>query len=161
MSHQAVREFISDVASSIADDVYQGYGRPSDFNMRKDKLYPYVWLELLSSSVAITGDGRAFTETYNVNMIFCKMDDPDSTEEQYKLILDEVDTLVQIFIRKLNENIEAQYEIPTVLATYNTVISSIAKNQFTKLFDDCVTGFTLTFNLTVPDNFDYCSIYAD
>lgn len=160
MSHQAVREFISDVAVSLADDVLFGYGRASDFNMRKDKEYPYVWLDPLQSTIAITGDGRAFTETYNVSLSFYKFDSMDSTEDQYKLILDQVDVLVQTFIRKLNENIEAQYEIPTVLATYNTEITNINKSPFIKVFDDCLTGFILSFSLTVPDNFDYCSIYG-
>jgi hypothetical protein len=154
MGHQAVRLFIQDVAESLRDDVKFGYGRASDFNQIKDKQYPYIWLDPLQSTVATTEDNIGFYETYSVNLSFYKFDEMDSTEEQYKLILDDVDDLVQKFIRKIQEDNDDDYT--TGLKTWNTSIANISKQPFIKVMADVLTGFILTFDLTVPDQFDYC-----
>jgi hypothetical protein len=160
MSHKAVREFIGDIARSLRDDVKFGYGRSSDFNQIKDKKFPYIWLDPLSSTTEINTDaGYTISETYTCNLVFYRFDSPDSTENQYKLILDETDKLVQEFIRKTNDDLTAYTELSNTLNTHNTSISAISKQAVIKVMTDCLTGWVLTFNLTVPDTFDYCSEY--
>jgi hypothetical protein len=157
MGHKAVRQFIQDIAESLRDDVKFGYGRASDFNQIKDKQYPYIWLDPLTSSLTTMEDNIGFFETYTINLSFYKFDEMDSTEEQYKLILDDVDDLVQRFIRKIQEDNTDDYDTPLKLTTWNTRIENINKQPFIKVMADVLTGFILTFDFTVPDQFDYCN----
>jgi hypothetical protein len=156
MGHKDVRLFIQDVAESLRTDVKFGYGRASDFNQIKDKQYPYIWLDPLISSMTLGEDGLNFTESYTVSLSFYKFDEMDSTEDEYKVILDDVDTLVQKFIRKINENLENDYSGDMVLTTWNTRVENINKQPFIKVMADVLTGFILTFDFVVPDNFEYC-----
>jgi hypothetical protein len=156
MSHKAVREFLCDKAKSLRDDVTFGYGRGSDFNQITNKLYPYIWLDPLNSTINYT-EGQ-FTETYSVSMIFYGYDKADSSEKEYSLILDQTDELVQKFSRVLQEDLltDSNSLIET-FQTQNVSIDSFNKSPFIKLMADVLTGWVVTFNLTVPDQFDYCS----
>jgi hypothetical protein len=157
MGHKDVRLFIQDIAESLRDDVKFGYGLISDFNQIRDKEYPYIWLEPLRSTVTIAEDNIGFFETYSIGLLFYKFDEMDSTEEQYKLILDDVDDLVQRFIRKIHEDNKDDYNTPIKLTTWNTRIENINKQTAIKVLADVLTGFGLTFDLTVPDQFNYCA----
>lgn len=153
MSHKSVRDFLEAKVLGLGDHVKFGYGRASDFNAIKDKGYPYVWCDPLTSTLNII-DGLVATETYNVTLVFYKYDKADSTEEEYKLILDSTDSLVQQFIRDLNEDLESGSL--STLVTGNTELSAITKEPVIKVMADVLTGWIVTFSLTVPDKFDYC-----
>lgn len=159
MSHKAVRDFISDKAKALGDNIKFGYGKASDFNQIKDKKYPYVWLDPLSSSV---NPDENFVETYNINLVFYKFDAPDSTQDEYKLILDQCDKLVQEFLRRIDEDLDediTEQSLTERFYSQNIGISGITKTPVIKVTADCLTGFTLNLSLTVPDTFNYCSIY--
>ena len=158
MSHKSVREFIRDRVIAIRDDLKFGYGRSTDFNQIKDKKYPWVWLDPLQSTINLIEDG-GFTETYSLNLIFYRYDKPDSKEDEYKLILDQTDDIVQAFIRYLHNDMVDDTSSSVVFTTHNTAISNVNKTPVIKVTADCLTGWVLTFDLTVPDKFDYCSIY--
>lgn len=157
MSHKAVREFIRDKALALGDNIKFGYGRSSDFNQIKDKKYPYVWLDPLTSSVNLDSN---FTETYNVALFFYRYDSADSTEEQYKLILDTTDKSVQTFLRLINEALnDDDSQDLTSLQSRNIEITQVTKEPVIKVMADVLTGWIVRFSLTVPDTFNYCPIY--
>ena len=156
MSHLSVRTLIEDIATDLDTVVDFGYGRATDFNQIKDKQDPYIWLDPLPSTVQVNEDNLMVSEVYSVALTFYKFDAPDSTEEQYKLILDECDSLVNKFIHKMNESLDNIAD-NNLLHTANTVMGAINKQPFIKVTADCLTGFTLNFDLTVPDLFDYCA----
>lgn len=156
MSHRAVREFLKAKAEAVSDAVKFGYGRSSDFNKIKNKKYPYIWLDPLNSTLLINEEGMINAETYSVNIVIYKLDNPDSTEDEYKLILDDTDKILNDFIRKVNEDLEENYQTPVRLQGYNTQLSGISKQPFIKTTADVLTGWILSFELTVPDTFDYC-----
>lgn len=153
MSHKAVRDFIKAKALALGSDVRFGYGRASDFNQIKDKGYPYVWCDPLVSSVDVV-DGLLVSERYRVSLVFYKFDAADSTQEQYKLILDQTDELVQQFIRDVNEDLLTGTVAD--LTPGNTAIENISKNPVIKVMADVLTGWIVTFDFIVPDKFDYC-----
>lgn len=155
MSHQAVRELIEAKALAVADNVNFGYGRGSDFNQIKDKTYKYIWLDPLTSTILIGEDQVNFVEQYNISLVFYGFDAPDSTQDQYKLILDETDVLVQKFLRDLQNDL-LNDDTTIQLTSNNIAISGIAKQPVIKVMADVLTGWIVTFNLTVPDNYDYC-----
>lgn len=158
MGHKAVRDFLSDKVRSLDDNIKFGYGRVSDFNQIKDKQYPYVWCDPLLSTINVDEN---FTETYSVSLFFYSYDEMDSTEDQYKLLLDQADNNVQAFIRLISESLQTEDSLSLVerYQTRNVGISNVTKEPIIKVLADCITGWILRFNLTVPDQFDYCSIY--
>lgn len=158
MSHRAVRDFLKDKVLELGDNIKFGYGRSSDFNQIKDKKYPYVWCDPLVSTVNIDEN---FTETYSVNLFFYRYDEADSTEDQYKIILDTTDESVQSFLRLLNEQLTNEDSLSLVerYQARNVGLSNVTKEPVIKVMADVLTGWILRFNLTVPDQFDYCSIY--
>jgi len=159
MSHKALRLLIRDVAKSLADNIKFGYGRGSDFNVIRDKTYPYIWMDPLQVATTFSNnDVQNYQKTWSVTMAFYKMDTEGSTEEQYQLILDEMDELVDRFLNKLNRFSETQ-EAEGDLITDEIVITSVAQMPFIKLMADILTGYALTFTIQVPDKFDYCSLY--
>lgn len=159
MSHKALRFLIRDTAKSLADNIQFGYGRGSDFNLIRDKRYPYIWLDPLEAAGSFSdNNSHDFTKTWNANMVFYKLDESDSTEVQYSAILDETDLLVDQFIRKLNQFSEAQEELGN-LTTQEITITSVVQTPIIKVMADYMTGHTLSFSVTVPDKFDYCTLY--
>lgn len=147
MSHKALRLLIEDISKQLGDDVEFTYARKSDFNLLRDKRYPFISLDPLSSS-AVFADNNAFnyTKTWTINMAFYGLDQEGSDQDQYKRILDEMDVMVDSFVTKLN--FTSQDDTIT--------LSNISQQPFIKATDDILTGWYLSFNIQVPDNWNYC-----
>lgn len=158
MSHKALRLLIRDTAKSLADNIKFGYGRGSDFNLIKDKAYPYIWLDPMTATSDLT---NGFSKTWNLNLAFYKMDSADSIEEQYQLILDEMDELVDRFLVKLNISLIDTINLSETDFTVDDleIVVSSAQAPFIKIMTDYLTGYTIGLDITVPDKFDYCSLY--
>jgi len=155
MSHNAVRLLLKDTADNLSTAVSFGYGQASYFNKIKDKGYPYIWLDPLVSTIQVNEDNLLTTEIYTCSVTIYKFDDPDSLPGAYELILDQTDEIAQEFIRDLNEKLEDNGSLATIQRA-NVTLSNISKQPFIKKMADVLTGFVLTFDLTVPDKFDYC-----
>ena len=150
MSHRSVRMFIEDTAKSLRDDVQFTYARTSDFNVMRDKKYPFISLDPLSSIPQYTDNGvNNYMKAWNCSMAFYELDKEGSTQDEYALILDEIDGLVDDFINKLNTY---SYDSDKVL------IQNINQTPFVKATADILTGYLLTFVLLAQDDFDYCSV---
>lgn len=150
MSHRAIRTFIEDTAKSLATNIQFTYARTSDFNIIKDKKYPYIVLDPLSASPAFAVDGVSnYMKSWSCNMAFYQLDSTGSTADEYKLILDQMDEYVDKFINKLNRN---SYLSDSV------IIEGVSQTPFIKTTADVLTGFLLSFTLVASDTFDYCSV---
>ena len=150
MSHRDVRQFIEDTAKSLATDIQFTYARTSDFNIIKDKKYPYIVLDPLSSTPAFSNEGVSnYTKAWACSMAFYQLDDMASTADQYKLILDQMDSYVDKFINKLNRYSTMSDEV---------LIQNISQTPFIKTTADVLTGYLLSFTLLVSDQFEYCEI---
>jgi len=158
MSHLAVRTLISDVVKSIDDSVLFAYARASDFNSLGIKDDKRVRLDPLRQSLEFNDGSYNLSKTYTVGMVFYCLDDLQGAEEETANILDKTDELSDKFINKLN--LFSFYEDTTdEISTQNIEITGIRKEPAIKVTSDCVTGWVVQFNLTVPDTFDYCSLY--
>lgn len=150
MSHKSVRLLIEDVAKSLGDNIQFTYARTSDFNAEQDKKYPYIVLDPLTAGAEFAVDGvYNYSKTWNCNMAFYGLDNMGSDQDHYKLILDEMGDYVDNFVNKLNKY---AYDSDKIL------IASINQTAFIKTTKDVLTGFLLTFSLSVQDDFDYCAI---
>lgn len=149
MSHRSVRLFIENTAKSLRDDVKYEYGRTSDFNVMRDKQYPFITLDPLNSTPQFATDSTwNFMKSWTCQMAFYQLDKKASIPEEYSIILDEMDELVDKFLNKLNTY---SYDSDKIL------IQNISQQPFIKATADVLTGYILTFTILAQDDFDYCA----
>jgi hypothetical protein len=116
----------------------------------RDKRYPFITLDPLSASPSYAVDGvRNYSKVWTANMAFYELDTMSSTQEDYVKILDEMDGFVDSFINKMNFY---------ALKSDKVLISSINQTPFIKQTADVLSGYLLTFNIGVLDDFNYCGL---
>lgn len=154
MSHKGIRQLIEDVAKSLGNDIQFTYARTSDFNVMRDKRYPFITLDLLTASPEYSDNNVTnYTKRWNCNMAFYMLDTEASDQDEYKFILDDTDELIDKFINKLNF-----YAYSREITSDEIVISGISQTAFTKATADVLSGQLLSFQLQVADQFNYCGL---
>lgn len=156
MSHKAVRTLIEDTVKSLQDNIQYFYGRASDFNQIDKNIISVALDPLTANSTFSNNNVQDYSKTWAVQMAFWKLDTEDSIETAYQLILDETDNLVDRFLNKLN-NYAIESELTYDLNGELIVITGISHLPFIKATASVLTGWTVTFNIQVPDTFDYCA----
>ncbi len=153
MSHKSIRLLIEDTAKSLADNIQFIYAKPPDFNVLRDKKYPFINLDTLSATPQYTVNGTTnYMKAWICEMSFYQLDNAASTPEEYALILDEMDTYVDQFVNKLNTY---SYDSDKIL------VQSITQRAFVKVMADFLTGHLLSFTILAHDNFNYCSVACE
>jgi hypothetical protein len=148
VSHKGIRLLIEDTSKSLGDDIQFTYARTSDFNILSDKRYPFISLDLLNAAASFTVNNVSnYSKIWSAQMAFYQLDKEDSTQEDYAKILDFTDHLVDSFVTKLNF-FSNNDEI---------IIQGIGQTPFIKATADILTGHLLSFQIIVPDNWDYCA----
>lgn len=154
MSHKGVRLLIEDTAKSLGDDIQFTYGLPQDFNNLRDKKYPFITCDPLESTpVFAVNNVSNYTKSWSVRMAFYQLDEAASDQDQYKLILDEMDVLVDNFINKLNT-----YAFNQSITSDDIIITNINQSPFVKAMADYLSGYVLSFTVTVSNQFNYCGL---
>lgn len=150
MSHKSIRKLIEDTARSLQDDIQYSYGKDTDFNQEKKKSFTLINTSPLTATPAYRVNGTSnYMKQWNVEMAFYSFDVESSIGSEYSEILDRMDPLVDQFINKLNF---------FSLKSDSLIIQGINQTPFIKVTADILTGYILTFQLIVNDDFDYCSI---
>ena len=147
MSHKGIRLLIENTAKGLGDDIQFTYGRDSDFDVMRDKRYPFIVLGLITSTASYTVNNTSnFVKNWNISMAFYELDTVGSSQEEYSLILDDTDKLVDTFIQRLNFFSEND----------TIVITTVNSTPFVKSLADVLTGHLLTFQIQAPDDWNYC-----
>ena len=152
MSHASVKLLLHDVAKSLADNVQFGYGRRSEFNMISQPRYPYIWLLPLTASRRYTGDNPTKTKVWNVALVFLDLDKADANERESEKILDEQDTTADKYMQRLDDWYERSDDIIGAF--------QITNDNYQPFYKDDAgihTGWLVTFQMQVSDDFFYCS----
>jgi ATP:corrinoid adenosyltransferase len=153
VSHKGIRLLLEDTARSLGDDIQFDYGRTSDFNQLRDKRYPFISVSPLTASASYTVTNVFnYAKTYQVSAAFYQLDREDSGQDQYALILDEMNALADNFINKLN------YYMETCLSSDELIITGVSQQPFIKATADILTGYIMTFSVQVTDDFNYCGL---
>jgi len=147
MSHKSIRKLIEDAATGLQDDIDYTYGKTTDFNQEEKKSFTYINTSPLNSIPGFRTDGTNYMKQWNVQMAFLKIDKEDSDQEDYSQILDEMDKLVDRFIVNLNF-FQAKSD--------SFVLTVTSQDPAIKVMADIVTGWILSFNILVNDDFEYC-----
>lgn len=154
MSHKGIRLLIEDAAKSLGDSIQFTYGRTSDFNVMRDKEYPFIQCDPLVSVPTYTVNNVSnYMKAWTAQIGFYQLDKEESDQDQYKLILDEMDKLVDSFVNKLN-----LYSHKTNITSDDILITGIRQEPFIKGTADILTGYLLTLTITVSDQFNYCGL---
>jgi len=141
---------IEDVAKSLGDDIQFTYARPSDFNVMRDKRYPFITLDPLTSTPAYTVDDvRNYAKTWNASIAFYQLDSMASVQEEYSKLLDFTDDMVDKFVNKLNFYTDRSDSI---------IITGMSQTPFIRVMADCITGYVLTISIQALDDFNYCGL---
>lgn len=149
MSHRSIRLLIEDTAKSLADNVQFIYAVTADFNVLRDKKYPFITLDLLRAAPQYSVNGVSnYMKAWTCSMAFYELDNQASAPEEYTLILDQMDGYVDKFLNKLNFYTETSDQI---------LIQGITQQAFIKATADILTGHLLTFTILANDDFDYCA----
>lgn len=151
MSHRSVRLLIEAAAKSLSDDIQFGYGRRSDFNQSGDKSYPYVWLLPLTASQVIPTTDKPRTKTWSIVLVVITLDQSDSVPKQFDSLLDDMDDLVDRLVFRIDDWYRTTDDIVGTLTITNVNQVSIIKDDA-----DIHTGWLLSFQMTVSDDFSYC-----
>lgn len=154
MSYQSVRLLIEDVAKSLADNIQFSSGRHSEFNMKQNVTYPWIWLLPITANPRFAvNDVEHYEKTWNIALLFFDKDAFDATEGPSNDILDAQDHTVDRFILRLNEwsRVASQDIVGDV------TLRGFNQQPFYKDDAGIHTGWLLTFAMTVPDDFEYCS----
>lgn len=152
MSHRSVRLLLEDVAKSLADNIQFGYGRRSEFNMIEGKSYPYIWLMPLTGGRRFINNNTTKTKTWNVAILFLDVDRADANEKESERIHDEQDDTVDKYLQRLDDWSQTSKDILGDLTIQND-------NQVPFYKDDSGihTGWFVTFQIVVSDQFEYCT----
>jgi len=148
VSHKSIRKLIEDTARGLQDDIHYSYGRETDFNQEHKHKLLMVNTSLLTATAQYRDNNVSnYMKQWTVQMAFYKFDVEASTAEEYSLILDQTDALVDQFINNLNLYSFKSDDI---------VLQGMNQQAFIKVLADCLTGHSLTFQMLVNDDFDYC-----
>lgn len=150
MSHKSIRLLIEDTAKSLQDDIQYSYGKDTDFNQEQKRSLTLINTSPLSAVPSYRVNGTFnYMKAWSIEMAFYAIDSPASIGDEYAGILDRMDLLVDQFVNKLNFFSEKSDTL---------IIQNISQTPFIKATADILTGYILTFQILVNDNFDYCSI---
>lgn len=153
MSHKGIRLLLEDTAKSLGDDIQFDYGRTSDFDQLRDKRYPFISISPLNATASYAVNNTSnYSKTYQVQSAFYQLDSEDSGQDQYAIILDEMNALADNFINKLN------FYIDNCLSSDELILTGMSQQPFIKVTADILTGYYMTFSIQVTDNFDYCGL---
>lgn len=151
MSHKSVRILLEDVAKSLSDKIQFGYGRRSEFNLIDQKRYPYIWLLPLTAGRRFVNNEGTKTKTWNVSIIFLDEDKADSDAKETEKIHDDLDLIVDQYIQRLDD-----YYLNSRDVVGYVTIRNDNQTPFYKDDSDINSGWLVTFQMTVSDDFLYC-----
>lgn len=157
MNYKALHDYFKDVSANLSVSVQWVHNTP-EYLQLYDKDQPIALL-----SLPFTSSGSAvdfITEIYVANFVFYMKDEPDGSLDQNNQgdlqqtleILALTNQAVDEFLRlsdmnKITEELEYASDRMTIQSF--TKGNAIRNNQV-------LTGTTLTLNISVPDDFDYC-----
>jgi len=156
MKREAIRTFLK--AGADAVKVHFDSGRLTEFNSKRDKAYPFAWVESLQVNTSFGGSGSTLIDEWDVKIHIAKLDAADSIQDQYENIIDECDHIARQLIWQYNVILYSASTITTANQDLYRLItmSDISREPFIKMHSDCLTGVILAFKLSTPDQTDVC-----
>lgn len=156
MTHESVVTLLEDVAKSVGDNQF-GYGAFEDFNSIQNKSFPFIWLYPLEGEFVGTDSKLSSSIDFDVKINVLVLDSVTGAEFETAQAWDKGFQVMEAFIHKLDE-----FLLDSETGDINSDLVHLDRVRFKagrKATGDAMTGWELTFTMTVPTQFEYCSIY--
>lgn len=149
---EGLYNLLKSVSDNIGFDVEFQQGRASDINIFSDNNKSVlIWLSHFSTTGAFPNKGNRMFRNFNIELAFYQRDEMASTNDQTRAILQRCDKIILKYFLDLNTSI-------TDLdgASEDVEVLNFSQQPFIKVFTHILTGHVVSFNLNLPDDFNYC-----
>ena len=150
MIYKSVHALIRDTVGAIGVNSYFYHGKESNFNAEQKEVYPIVWLDMMTCASTFVNDNRT-NDVYTVRLLFLNLDKVNNDSSASNDIVFEMDKLARKFIIDLNNKVKYLGD-----GAYSPEITNVRLTPFIKVKASVLTGTMLGFNLTAPDDVEYC-----
>lgn len=149
MTRKETDDFIDSAVKLLAPKTTFGRGRVSEWNSRRDHVYPKVWRVTNDEDEVATEFSPQMTpiDSRSIELRIAFKDAHDSVEDQYENLVDLADRHAQRLLYALNQVVTS---VPTAL------ITGISRRAFIKKNADDVTGVILSFTIQSADLTSNC-----
>jgi hypothetical protein len=149
---EGLYNLLKGVADDLDFDVEFQHGRATDINIfSENKKSVLIWLSPLRATGSFPNNGNRLFRTYSIELAFYQPDTIDSTNDETRAVLQTTDKVLLKYILDLNNTIATLDNVVDDLS-----ISNFSQQPFIKVFTHILTGQVATFNLVLPDDFNYC-----
>jgi len=147
MKRSECRAFILSAVNAVSTSYRFNSGRITEFNSGRSNVYPFLWLESLSTSTTINPATQNPYEAWNVVIHVADLDKADSKPEQYEAIVDKCDLIAQTLV--------TQFRIDLMYSDL-VELQDINREPFIKRQADNTTGVILSFTLIDYNSTNVC-----
>jgi hypothetical protein len=149
---EGLYNLLNSIATGLDFDVEFQHGRASDINVfaQRNKSV-LIWLLPLTATGTFPNNSNRLFRTYRVELAFYQQDQADATNTQTNQILFTTDKIALKYILDLNE---AAATLDDVVD--DVTVTNYSQQPFIKYSVHILTGQSVVFNITLPDDFNYC-----
>ncbi len=145
MKYESLHNLIRDTLGAIDVDTYFYHGSEYNLNSEAKERYPLVWLNPSETTMSFFNDSRT-SDVQSVTMLFLDLDKTNGDSARSNNIVFNMDVLARKFAMDLNVRVQ----------DIDVVIDGIRITPFIKVKASVLTGVILRFNITSPDDVEYC-----
>jgi hypothetical protein len=152
MLYKSLYNLLKEVADDLPLDNEFNHGRGSDLNIFADNnKSTLIWMSPLRASGSFPNQTNRLFRNYTVELFFYNQDDISGSNDDTRAILELTDKLATKYILDLNQKVLDDDNISD-----DVTITNISEEAVIKVNKQILTGQLLTFNILLPDDFDYC-----
>jgi hypothetical protein len=152
MLYKSLYNLLKEVADDLPFDNEFNHGRGSDLNIFADNnKSTLIWMSPLRASGSFPNQTNRLFRNYTVELFFYNQDDISGSNDDTRAILELTDKLATKYILDLNQKVLDDDNISD-----DVTITNISEEAVIKVNKQILTGQLLTFNILLPDDFDYC-----
>ncbi|HET6224652.1 MAG TPA: hypothetical protein VFF27_00140 [Bacteroidia bacterium] len=153
MVYESLYNLLNSIAEGLDFDVEFNHGRASDINIFSDQnKSTLIWSSLFRSTGTFPNQTNRLFRTYRVELGFYQADAIASTNDQTREILETCDLIMTNYLLALNTTVADIEGISDDIE-----LTGLSFDPFVKITSHILTGHVATFNITLPDDFKYCS----
>lgn len=149
---EGLYNLLKSVSDNLEFDVEFQQGRASDLNIfSNNNKSVLIWLLPFSASGSFPNHANRLFRNFRIEMAFYQSDKIDSTNADYREILETTDKIALNYLLNINTQIATLDDVVDDIE-----ITNISQLPLIKVTSHIVTGQSLVFNINLPDDFNYC-----
>lgn len=151
MLYKSLYTLLQTTATSLPFDVEFNHGSGSDINIFSDQNKSVlIWLSPLRKNFTFPNQANRMFSNWTVELAFYMKDQKDASNEQSLAILETSDKITTKYLIDLQDSVASLDNI------VDDISISGSQESFIKRTSHVLTGHLVTFNINLPDDFEYC-----